>query len=178
MEGGEIGKEEKIQQNNFSKSSSSTVDYILQVLSKEVGRPCSIREPIDSKVSSHDCLCLFILSPWASETSIPKTWSSVYDQLNIWFTALIGCYHLGIASAYSLGLLCCYLQYHHQVRTMTMDWYIRNNIFHCIKFQLAMLHDMLGFLNAMTKYFQVQCLPISKCARQNIICLSQGSEES
>ena len=52
MEGGEIGKEEKIQQKNFSKSSSSSVDYILQVLSKEVGRPCSIREPIDSKVRS------------------------------------------------------------------------------------------------------------------------------
>ena len=37
-----------------------------------------------------------------------------------------------------------------------------------------MLHDMLGFLNAMTKYLHVQCLPISKCARQNIICLLRG----
>ena len=52
----------------------------------------------------------------------------VYDQLIIWSTALIGCYHLGIAPASSLGLVCCYLQYHHQVRTMTMDWCIRNNI--------------------------------------------------
>ena len=37
-----------------------------------------------------------------------------------------------------------------------------------------MLHDMLGFLNAMTKHFHVQRLPISKCARQNIICLLRG----
>ena len=37
-----------------------------------------------------------------------------------------------------------------------------------------MLHDMLGFLNAMSKYFHVQRLPISKCARQNIICLLRG----
>ena len=41
-----------------------------------------------------------------------------------------------------------------------------------------MLHDMLGVLNTMTKYFHVQCLPISNYARQNIIRLSQGSEES
>ena len=97
---------------------------------------------------------VFILSPWASETSIPKTWSSVYDQLIIWSTALIGCYHLGIASASSLGLVCRYLQYHHQVCIMTMDWYIGNNI--SIASSFSMLCSMIcwDFLMPLVNIFK------------------------